>query len=132
MSQRKTTGQSLVETMAGFFLFIPLVFMAVDVATLCNMAQKNEQFAESIARVAGTQNDKGAAINIARDAATNYQRSSIVEDVAIEEVTYDLGSGQVTVTTVMTVRMPIPFPYLSEITLRAVALQPIVSMPAPS
>ena len=121
----------MVEVMAGFLVFIPLAFLAIDIVGVTSASQTNEQFAESLARVAASQRNQKSAQRAAEDAAQNFQRNSAIIDVTVEQVQHDLGSGQVTVTTSMQFKLPIPMPGYSIITLKANAIQPIVALPAP-
>lgn len=130
-AKRQAKGSSLVETMSGFFVFIPLAFFAVDIATIANAAQINEQFAESVARIAGTQINENSAIKAGTDVMNNYNKPPLITDVSVDNIDYQLAAGQVTVNTAMSVNLPIPFPGYNQVTVRANAMQPIVCMPAP-
>jgi Flp pilus assembly protein TadG len=128
---RTGKGQSLVEVMAGFMVFIPLAFLAVDVVGVTSASQSNEQLAESIARVAANQGSQAMAQRAAEDAAQNYQVNNTITEVTVEQVKYDVGLGQVSITTAMNFKLPIPMPGYSMMVLRSNAVQPIVATPAP-
>lgn len=124
-------GQSLVEVMAGFLVFIPLAFLAVDIVGVTGASQSNEQLSESLARVAASQANQVAAQRAAEDAVQNFQKNAAITDVNVELVRYDQGLGTVSITTAMVFKLPVPMPGYSVMTLRANAVQPIVATPAP-
>ena len=131
MGKRNSKGQSLIEVMTGFFVFIPLAFLAVDVVAITTVSQSNEQLAETLARVCASQGNQTAAQRAAEDAVQNFPKNSAITDVSVEQVKYDLGLGQVSVATAMQFKLPIPLPGHAQIPLRATAVQPIVATPAP-
>jgi Flp pilus assembly protein TadG len=130
-NRRKANGQSLIEVMTGFIIFIPLAFLAVDIVGVTTVSQTNEQFAEGLARVCASQQNQTAALRAAQVEAQNFPTNSTIIEVDVDQVSYDLGLGQVTVSTVMQFKLPIPLPGYSVIPLRASAIQPIVAIPAP-
>lgn len=129
--KRRNQGQTLVETMLGFIVLIPIGLAAVNVVTLISTSQNNEQWAEIAARAAATKPDQTTALKAAQDAITECEINSIVKSVAIKEVKFDLATGHVTVNTAMQVQLPVPIPGFSEINCSASSIQPIVSTPAP-
>jgi hypothetical protein len=129
--QRSKKGASLIESMAGFFIFIPLAFLAVDIAVIANAGQVNEEFAEQLARLCSGIQDKPDAIKACQDVISIYQKPSNVTMVNLDNLDFDLGLQQVAITTSMDVTLPIPFPGYSHQILSATAIQPIVSFPAP-
>jgi Flp pilus assembly protein TadG len=131
MRTRSEKGQSLVEVMAGFMVFIPLAFLAVDVVGVTSASQSNEQLAESLARVAGNQGSQAMAQRAAEDAVSNFQTNPTITAVTLELVKYDVGLGQVSITTAMNFKLPIPMPGYTTMILRSNAVQPIVATPAP-
>ena len=129
--RRRKRGASLIETMAGFFVFIPLAFLAVDIAVIANAGQVNEEFAEQLARLCSTIQDKPDAIKACQDVLAIYQKPSNVTMVNLDNLDFDLGLQQVSITTSMDVVLPIPFPGYTHQVLTATAMQPFVSFPAP-
>lgn len=129
--RRRSRGASLIEAMAGFMIFIPLAFLAVDIAVVVNAGQVNEEFAEQLARLCSTVSSKPNAIKACQDVMVAYQKPSNVSSVNLSNVDFDLGLMQVSITTTMDVTLPIPFPGYSHQELSATAMQPIVSFPAP-
>ena len=128
---RARSGSSLVETLTGFFVLLPLALVAVDIATMMITAQQNEQLAESAARAASTQGDQQSAKDAAEDALSEFQTTSVVTGTSVEDVDYSIPLGRVIITTTMNVRLPVPFPNFANQVLKATATQPIVSTPAP-
>jgi Flp pilus assembly protein TadG len=128
---RGRKGASLIETMAGFFVFIPLAFAAVDITVVANAGQVNEEFAEQLARLCSTVQSKSNAIKACQDVLSIYQKPSNVASVNLDNLEFDVGLQEVTITTTMDVLLPIPFPGYSHQPLTAKAMQPIVSFPAP-
>jgi len=124
-------GQSLIETMCAFFVLIPLGLVAIDLVAFVSSTQHNEQLAELAARAAATQFDLGGARKAAEDAVEHFQTTAVMTSVTIDEVKFDLGSGTCSVSTLMDVRLPVPFPFFNGANCRASSLQPIVSTPAP-
>lgn len=129
-NQRRKSGQSLVETMTGFLVLIPIGLVSFDIVTLVTAAQTNEQLAETCARAAATQSDQGTAEQCAQDAITHCVTANMIENVQVEAVHFDPVKQQVVVVTTMDVRMPVPLPYFTRVSLRADAMEPIVSTPA--
>lgn len=121
----------MVEVMAGFLVFIPLAFLAVDVVGVTSATQTNEQFAESLARVGASQLNQQSAQRAAEDGVQNFPKSAAITEVNLEKVNYDLALGQVSITTAMVFKLPVPLPGYSQMTLRSTAVQPIVATPAP-
>jgi len=127
---RSTRASSLVEAIVGFIVIIPIGLAAVDVATLISTSQTNEQVAEQAARAAACQRSDKGAQKAAEESAQQTPTSNIITNIAVDPVKYDPVKGEVTVSTSMQVKMPIPLPYLNQFDLHASAMQPIVAFPA--
>ncbi|MBX9691940.1 MAG: hypothetical protein K2Z81_06110 [Cyanobacteria bacterium] len=131
--KRGAKGVSLVETMAGFMVLIPIGLAAIDIAVLVATSQTNEEWAESAARIAGRQRDESKATKAAESTIEEFETSNTILSIQVVDVQFDLKAAKVTVTTDMEVRVPIPIPFLPPtVHFRAMAIQPIVSIPAPS
>lgn len=128
---RSEKGQNLIETMAGFVILIPIALAAFDVWTLSSAAQLNEQIADTAARAAATQSTEQKALEAAISAVENSQLTNVITSIQVQDCKYDPGLGMIRLTTVMNVKMPIPFPSFSQVTCRADSVQPIVNSPAP-
>lgn len=129
--RRRKHGASLVETMVGFIILIPIGLAAVDLVTLISCSQNNEQWAELAARAAAGMHSEQGAIKAAEDAISDCEITPVVLALQIDELKFDVRAQQVSVSTAMEVKMPIPFPWLSQVTCHANSVQPIVSTPAP-
>jgi Flp pilus assembly protein TadG len=119
-----------VEAIIGIIIIIPIGLAAVDLATIVSTSQSNQQIAEQAARAAACQRSQDGAQQAAEESLEQNQTSNIVTSVTIDTVNYDLPHGQVTVSTNMQVRVPVPLPWLNEVNLSADAMQPIVAFPA--
>ena len=128
---RKKRGQSMIEVMIGLVVIIPIGLAAVDIVTLTNASQNNEELCETASRAAATKGDQQGATKAVQEIIDRVQLNSVIQQVSIQNVTYDLGTGKVTVGLVMTVKVPVPFPYLNTVDCQAISAQPIVSTPAP-
>lgn len=129
---RRSRGQTLIETLVGFIVLIPIGLFSVNVVALVTTSQGNEQLAEAAARAASTQHTALKATDAAKETLVNIlQESHIVQSATVESVDYNVAAGQVTVTTLMSVKLPVPIPGFSETVCRASSVQPIVSTPAP-
>lgn len=128
---RKRRAQTLLEAIAGLAVILPLGLMAIDLVTVVSATQANEQWAELAARAASSQGSEASAKLAATTALKRCKLSNIIKDVDVQDIDYDLGRGQVKISTVMHVAMPIPLPFLGEIESHASAIQPIVATPAP-
>ncbi len=129
--RRRKKGQSLVETMIGFLILIPIGLIAVNLVTLISCSQSNEQWAELAARAAASTGNEQNAIQAAEDALTDCEINNVVQSIQIDEMKFDVGTQQVSVSTMMEVKMPVPLPWFSQVTCHASSVQPIVSTPAP-
>jgi len=117
--------------MIGFMVLIPIGLASVNVVCLVSTSQSNEQWAEIAARAAATRMDKASATKAAEEALKDCERNSIVKDVTLQGMEFDLVTGHVTVSTAMEVKLPVPIPGFSQVTCTASSVQPIVSTPAP-
>lgn len=125
------TGSSLIEIMAGFFVFIPLCMLGADVAVLFLAAHANEEFAEQLARVCATLPDKANAIKASQDVIKQYHLPPNVRDLRLSNLEFDLGNQEITITTSMDVKLPVPAPGYAISTVTANVKQPILSIPSP-
>lgn len=116
--------------MFGFIILIPIGLAAVDVVTLMSATQTNEQWAETAARAAGSCTCESMASNMAKKSLTRFKPTNIISSVEMDKVKFDEVNGQVTVSTVMQVNMPIPMPLMNRFECRASAIQPLLATPA--
>ncbi len=132
LTKRKSKrGQTLLEAIAGFLVIVPIGLGCFDLVAILSTTQSNEQWAELAARAAASQHNALNAKQAAEHALERCKLTSLIKSINIEKVNYDLGRGQVSVTTTMEVLMPVPMPYFGSIECHATAIQPIVATPAP-
>ena len=127
---RGKKGQSLVEAMIGFMVLIPIGLMVVNLVTVLSATQANEQWAESAARAAACRGDMISAKQAAEVALQRFQPSNVMNSIQVDQVQYDPVKGQVTVSTIMMVTVPVPSPLLNTMECHAASVQPIVAIPA--
>jgi len=128
-SRRK--GQSLIEVMVGLLIIIPIGLAAVDIVVLTNASQNNEELAETAARAASTKGNAASATNAVQEIVQRVALNNVVQDIEIDDVNFDLGKGMVSVSLIMTAKMPIPLPRCYKVSCKAGSIQPIVSTPTP-
>lgn len=130
--RRRRSGVSLVETMVGFIIIIPIGLAAIDIVILLSTSQSNEQWAEVASKAASRRGNEQAALKAAQNAVEQCPVDNVVMSVQVADVNFDMARGRVTVDTVMEVKLPIPVPFMPpEVTFRANSTQPIVSTRAP-
>jgi Flp pilus assembly protein TadG len=130
--RRRRSGASLVETMAGFIIIIPIGLAAIDIVILLSTSQTNEQWAEMAAKAACRRNNEQEAIEAAQKVAGQCPIDNVITNLTVADVNFDITHGQVTAETVMDVKLPIPVPFMPEqVQFRANSTQPIVSTRAP-
>lgn len=127
---REWRGQSLVEAMIGFLVLIPIGLMVVDLVTVLSATQANEQWAETAARAAACRGDMMSAKQAAEVALQRFQPSNVMNSIQVDQVQFDPAKGQVTVSTIMEVTVPVPSPLLNKLQCHAASVQPIVAIPA--
>ncbi len=130
MKRRNFKGSVLVEALCGFFIFIPIAFLIADIAVITNAAQRNEEFAEQLARLCSTLQSKDNANKACRDVIRQYQPASNVVSVELDKLEFDIGVKKVSLSTSMLVTLPIPIPGHEKHLVQASVTQPIVSFPA--
>jgi Flp pilus assembly protein TadG len=128
---RRSNGTSLIETLAGFAIIIPIGLLAVDLTMVVSASQLNERLVEDAARAAGNQSNEQDARAAAETAISSYQITSPIAGVKVTDVAFDPMAAQVQVITQMIVNLPVPLSSLDKVTLNADAVEPIVTIPAP-
>ncbi len=123
-------GQSLIETLAGFMLLIPLGLFSYDLTYILAANQNNENLAENAARAAANHGDLASAKQAAQLAVDDFKKSSTFNNINLTNFSYNLGSGEINLTTEMVVTLPVPFASWTTMTINAQSLQTIVGTPA--
>ena len=106
---RSKTGQSLIETLLGMVIIIPLGLASVDITAMVVANHLNEHLADRAARAAANQVDAAQAQTTAQKIIDSYVITSPINEVDLNNVVYDLNIEQVTVFTSVSVNLPIPF-----------------------
>lgn len=132
VSQRGRSGSSMVETLAGFVVLIPIALAAVDVVAFVSAVDSNEHLAEAAARGAAKASSQDTAQTVAEDVVKHCTPPWMVEHVLVDDVEYNVGKGMVSVATLMQMKLPVPLPGYAEISCRASSIEPIVFTPAPN
>ncbi len=128
---RSKTGQSLIETLLGMVIIIPLGLASVDITAMVVANHLNEHLADRAARAAANQVDAAQAQTTAQKIIDSYVITSPINEVDLNNVVYDLNIEQVTVFTSVSVNLPIPFGTTNQVVLHASSTEPIVATPAP-
>lgn len=130
--RKRSSGSSMVETLAGFVVLIPIALAAVDVVAFVSAVDSNEHLAEAAARGAAKAASQDGAQTIAEDVVKHCTPPWMVQHIMIDDVEYNVGKGMVSVATLMQVKLPVPVPGYSEVSCRASSIEPIVFTPAPN
>lgn len=153
-------GQSIVETIVGIMVLIPIALFLIDIGAVVLGNIANDQLAKTAARAAGSATDpslqSGTAIagyNAALTATQGFAESPIINKPAggsfltaycwngygtpdFQSSPWPGGTpppsiGDVAVITTMKIKLPIPFPFLPEFfEFKAKNVEPIVSIAA--
>lgn len=156
---RSSSAQSIVETVVGIIFLIPIVLFLLDIAVLVMASTANDNLAKSVARAAASAKDTGSGLgtapagyNAATAAAGTFASSDLIKPSSgsflVGYCWNGMGTGDtqgtswpssvpqpnvgnVGVVTKMSVKVPVPFPFLPDsIDFQAKAVEPVVSIPA--
>lgn len=124
MQCRSRKGQALIETAVAGMVIIPIVLFLLDVAVLvlCNMS--NDEAAKNAARAAANQ-PPATAQEAASKAISSFRKSPIIADLKIKN--FNSSTETVTVSTEMNVKLPVPFPGITQYTFVAQSVQPVLA-----
>lgn len=132
MKHRRHKANSLIESIVGVgLIFVPLVLFATDLAFMFHAAHLNEEFAEQLARLCSTLSDQANAAKACQEVIKQYKLPQNISNLEFHDLKFDPAVQEVSLTTSMVVKMPVPFPGYEHVTVSANAKQPIVSIPAP-
>lgn len=128
---RKKQGSSIIETIIGIIVIVPIILFLVDVGAMVMCQTANDKLAKHSARAAA---EKSTAID-AKAAAdlvlAGFKPSQLCSNPTRVVFNFDQASGQVYVETEMTCNLPVPVPFsdnLSSQKFRATANEPIVGI----
>ena len=128
---RCQSGQSLIETLTGFIVLIPLALFSFDLTCILVSSQNNERVAENAARAAANRPTALAAQQAAQQAVDDFNQANGKDSVSLANFTYDDDNGQVVLITQMEVKLPVPLASWSKTIVSARSILPIVALPAP-
>lgn len=129
---RNRKGTSLIESLCGAMFLIPIMLFAVDLSAIVLANQANDHLAKDAARAAANQLTQDKAKEAANKTLNNFNKSNMITALNLDECAYDSSStGEVTVTTNMTVNLPVPFPGFASRKFVARSVEPIVATPTP-
>ena len=128
--QRLNRAQSLIETMAGLILIIPLGLFSYDLTYILIANQNNEKLADNAARAAANHPDNISAQVAAQDAIADFQQTANYGTITLIDFDYNNGSnGQVSLVTQLNIKLPVAFGSWQSVIVRAKGVQPIVGIP---
>lgn len=131
--QRNQKGQVFIEVVCGMMLvLVPIALAALDITVLVLGNSANDSLAKSCARAAANEKNSGNALSAAEQVVSRFPASALVEKVVLNTSQFNYSTNQnVTVETVVTVRMPVPVPLVEQkIDFRARATEPVVGVSA--
>lgn len=140
--RRTAKAQSLVETVAGLVVLVPVVLALLDIGVLVIAGTISNNLAKQAARAAANTTDEKAADLAVQDAAKQFPASSTFTNAKLSIRDYDpqKGSkaynymGSVTVDATVTVVLPVPVPMFNvgpSVNISTQSTEPIVAVPPP-
>ena len=130
-NKRRQSGQSLIETMAGLVLIIPLALFSYDLTFILISSQNNERLAENAARAAANHATNLKAQQAAQQAIDTFNQANPNNTATLTNFSYDQGDGQVSLVTQIKVNLPVPFGAWSTFINNAQSIVPVLATPAP-
>jgi Flp pilus assembly protein TadG len=121
---RRQRGQGFIEAVLGGMILIPIAFCMLDVGALVVANQVNDAAAKQAARSAANEQTQALA-NHAASLAMEAFEPTMLASFEMTSLTYS--SESVVVQTTADVKVPIPFPFLSEQTFVAQATEPVIA-----
>lgn len=132
-SKRRTKkGVSLIEAILAAMILIPIALLVLDLMVLVAANSMNDTACKNAARAGGNQPNGNAASQAAEKVLATFTKSGIVKSLTIDDVIYNESKGTCTVTTIMAVNLPVPFPGFSQLTFNGRAVEPIVGTANPN
>src|SRR5579871_538903 len=126
----RRSGQSLVETVAGIVILVPLGLFSYDLTFIMVANESNEKLADNAARAAANHADIASAQQAAQEAIDDFQQSSHYGKVGLTNFDYDpANTGQISLTTQLDTNLPVCFGSWKTISINAKGVQPIIGIP---
>jgi Flp pilus assembly protein TadG len=102
-------GSSMIESVVGLTLLIPMSLLFVDLAALVLAQTANDALAKEAARTAAQQNTNALATSAAQTVINNFAASKLMN---VTGYTTNYTNDSVTVQTNITCTLPIPLPFV--------------------
>lgn len=126
LKTRTKRGSGLIESVTVAVILIPIALCLLDLMVLVAANAINDMAAKNAARAAANQSNGLAALAAAQKSLQSFTSSPIVKEISLEMFDYPADKTAVTCQTSMLVRLPVPFPGLSELTFKAKDVEPIM------
>ncbi len=127
---RQRLGQSLMETMAGLIILVPIGLFSYDLTYILIANENNEKLADNAARAAANHADSSSAQLAAQQAIDDFQTSANYGKTTLAAFEYDMeGSGQISLITQIDTKLPVSFGPWKSISINAKGVQPIIGIP---
>lgn len=127
-SRRKSRGGAIVETVAGLFVFIPVVLFIVDVVAMVLAQMAHDALAKDAARAAADTPDVGSATTAMNTVRGNFNSPVLV----VNTMTLDTGNwpNSVRVESISTFTFPVAIPFIGVASQQFVAeaVEPVVGV----
>jgi Tfp pilus assembly protein PilV len=107
---RKRNGDALVEVLLGAMILVPIALGIIDISFLAIANTANDNLARNAARAAANQQQPATADDAATKVVDAFPISSIIPNVTLVEPIAFAASQNVTVKTIISVKMPVSFP----------------------
>lgn len=130
--RRKSRGTSIVESALAAILLVPIALGILDLIVIVVANSMNDTACKNAARAAANQSEGSLAFNAAKKSLESSKASSIVKSIAFEIFDWQGLDGNVTCSTKMVVRLPIPFPGMQEISFVAKDVEAVVGAKNPN
>jgi hypothetical protein len=89
LRRARSSGTSLIETLAGFIIILPIALVALDLTMVVSASQINEHLVEDAARAAANQVGAQNAQAAAQTALQSYQINPPIVSVVISDFNYN-------------------------------------------
>jgi len=116
-----------MEAVMAAIILVPIALALLDLTVMVIANSMNDTAAKNAARAAANQSTGAAAYDAANLTLNTFHASTLVKSIAINDFNYPAqGVGSVSLTTVMEVKLPVPFPGFAGYTFTAKDVEPIV------
>ncbi len=130
--RRKSKGTSIVESALAAILLVPIALAILDLIVIVVANSMNDTACKNAARAAANQSEGAQAFNAAKKSLESSKASTIVKSIVFEIFDWQGLDGNVTCSTKMVVRLPVPFPGMQEISFVAKDVEAVVGAKNPN